>query len=182
MSGKPTGEHPVSRFQEMGQQLLEFFNHEHQKRGLQSPASSEPLVTDRNLGCGLVLRATSDRLKIVSLQISYDPLRFKKWKEDLGPLELFYANPFGIEITYRHEKWGFFIEGEKLPVSSEDQEETPLAQFQITTEGTERVPFIKTTPAQLVLSSDSSREIPGEHRNLESGGDQVSRLLEVLGS
>ena len=166
----------------MGQQLLEFFNHEHQKREALNLASSETLVTDRSLGCGLVLRAKSDHLTIVTLQISCDPPRFKKWKADLGSVELFYADPFGIEITYRHGKWGFFIEGEKLPVSSEDQEETPLAQFQITEEGTKRVPFIKTTLPQLVFAASSSRKIPREHRDLEPGGDQVSRLLEVLGS
>lgn len=181
-NGKRIGE-PTDRFQQTCHQLLEFFRTERQKAPKPLPGSLEGLTTERSLECGLDLQAVSHDPKTVNLQIFFVRPRFEEWKKRLGPVDLFYANPFGIEVIYRKGAWAFFVEEERLPIpTSEGRVE--VARFQINQEGARRVPLVpfalddRSSSAQLVLA-EPSREL-ATRECLPRGEQQVSRLLEAL--
>ena len=46
----------------------------------------------------------------MTLQIFLDPLRFWSWIKNLGALELFYMDPFGIEVCFK-KRWTIVIDG-----------------------------------------------------------------------
>lgn len=52
--------------------------------------------------------------RLVTLQIFLDPLRFWSWTEALGPLDIFYMDPYGIEIFYKKE-WCISLDREVIP-------------------------------------------------------------------
>jgi hypothetical protein len=71
----------------------------------------------KKLGNGLRIRAQVENdSRTVILQIFLDPLRFWAWVNALGPLELFYMDPYGIEICMKKERWAIVVDGiEILP-------------------------------------------------------------------
>ena len=75
------------------------------------------LFMQKRLGNGLRIRAQVENDKqTVTLQIFLDPLRFWSWVKTLGPLELFYMDPFGIEICMKQGRWTIVVDGiEILP-------------------------------------------------------------------
>lgn len=50
------------------------------------------------------------------MQIFCDPPRFERWRDRQGNLDLFYANPYGIEIVLQRGSWGFFVDEQRLPL------------------------------------------------------------------
>lgn len=74
--------------------------------------------TKRSLPTGLILVATPSREnpKITSLRIFFDPPRFMKWMESMGPVTLAFFDPYGIEISRNDEEgeWYLILDGKKL--------------------------------------------------------------------
>ena len=74
--------------------------------------------TKRFLPSGLILIATPSRgdSKITSLRIFFDPPRFMKWAESMGPVTLAFFDPYGIEISKNDKegKWYLILDGKKL--------------------------------------------------------------------
>jgi hypothetical protein len=74
--------------------------------------------TKRFLPIGLILVATPSRSdpKITSLRIFFDPPRFKQWSESLGPIQLAFLDPYGIEVSRndKEETWYLVLDGKKL--------------------------------------------------------------------
>ena len=50
----------------------------------------------------------------MTLQILLDPLRFWAWTSSLGPLDIFYMDPYGIEIYFKKE-WCISLDREVIP-------------------------------------------------------------------
>src|SRR5574338_25222 len=152
MSGSDDDEKPGALFQRMCQQLLEFFQEQHQRLKQNQPLASsvrrgaEGLVTQRRLECGLELVATSAGEKTATLQIFLDPHRFETWKKSLGLVTMFYADPFGGEITYRKGAWAFFIEERRLPTDFAAMEVQEVARLQIEEKGTQNEPLGPSSP------------------------------------
>lgn len=68
------------------------------------------------LDCGLELVGESRAPRSATLQIFCDPPRFERWRDRQGNLDLFYANPYGIEIVLQRGSWGFFVDEQRLPL------------------------------------------------------------------
>lgn len=75
----------------------------------------------KKLGSGLRIRAQVENDKqTVTLQIFLDPLRFCSWTEALGPVELFYMDPYGIEVCFK-KRWTIVIDGVEIIPRNIDQ-------------------------------------------------------------
>jgi hypothetical protein len=67
------------------------------------------MFIQKKLASGIRIRGTlTEAERLVTLQIFLDPLRFWAWTKTLGPLDVFYMDPFGIEIFYK-KKWGISL-------------------------------------------------------------------------
>ena len=74
--------------------------------------------TKKFLPIGLIFVATPSKTdpKTTSLRIFFDPPRFVKWMESLGPVTLAFFDPYGIEVS-RNDKegrWYLVLDGKKL--------------------------------------------------------------------
>lgn len=70
------------------------------------------LFMQKKLGNGLRIRAQVESVsRTVILQIFLDSLRFWAWVKALGPLELFYMDPYGIEICMKQGRWSITVDG-----------------------------------------------------------------------
>ncbi len=69
----------------------------------------------------------------MNLRIFFDPPRFRSWKESIGPVDLFYMNPYGIELVKDREteRWGLFIDEQELYMDSSGDDLYELARFSI---------------------------------------------------
>lgn len=152
MNGSDGEEKPGFLFQRTTQQLLVFLQEQHRRLKLNQPLASsvrpgpEGLVTRRHLWCGLEMVATSADPTSATLQIFFDPRRFETWKKDLGPVTMFYADPFGVEITYRKGAWAFFVEERRLPTDFAAMEVREVARLQIEKKGTQNEPLGPSSP------------------------------------
>lgn len=69
----------------------------------------------KKLANGIRIRGTlKEAERLVILQIFLDPLRFWAWTRTLGPLDVFYMDPYGIEIFYK-KKWGITLAQKIIP-------------------------------------------------------------------
>ena len=98
----------------LGNQTAELFGTS--AESLERLPNGNPFMQKR-LGNGLRIRAQVENDKrTVTLQIFLDPLRFWAWVKALGPLELFYMDPYGIEICMKRNRWAIVVDGiEILP-------------------------------------------------------------------
>lgn len=101
--------------------------------------NGNPFV-QKKTGAGLRIRAQVENDKqTVTLQIFLDPLRFKSWTDALGPVELFYMDPFGIEVCFK-KRWTIVIDGiEILPQETTQIHE--IAKIEIRNEDGKRTPI-----------------------------------------
>lgn len=92
------------------------------------------------LPIGVVLLSTPGPLdpenlqrKTVTLRIFFDPPRFRSWKDSVGPLDLLYMNPFGIELVKEREsgRWGLFVDEQELYMDFSGDDLYELAKFSI---------------------------------------------------
>ncbi len=69
----------------------------------------------------------------MTLQIFFDPVRFKAWREGLGPVTQLYLNPYGLELVLDHKVglWGLFLAGEELYMNLETDEIYEVAKLEI---------------------------------------------------
>jgi hypothetical protein len=74
--------------------------------------------TKKFLPIGLILVATPSKVdpKTTSLRIFFDPPRFMKWMEGIGPVTLAFFDPYGIEISKndKEDRWYLILDGKKL--------------------------------------------------------------------
>jgi hypothetical protein len=64
---------------------------------------------------GLRIKGTLKEIEQrVTLQISLDPLRFESWTKSMGPVDVFYMDPYGIEIFYE-KRWFVSIDSKVVP-------------------------------------------------------------------
>jgi hypothetical protein len=73
------------------------------------------MFVQRRTGTGIRIRAQieSDN-PTVTLQIFFDPLRFRAWTDAIGPVELFYMDPYGIEVFYKEGEWKIAIDRDEI--------------------------------------------------------------------
>lgn len=92
------------------------------------------------LPIGVVLLCTpaplgpqSPRQRTVILRIFFDPARFRDWTETIGPVDLFYMNPYGIELVKEREtsRWGLFVDEQELYLNSSGNDIYEVAKFSI---------------------------------------------------
>jgi hypothetical protein len=75
----------------------------------------------KKLASGVRIRGTlKEAERLVILQIFLDPLRFWSWTRTLGPLDVFYMDPYGIEIFYK-KKWGISLASKSIAFKETDQ-------------------------------------------------------------
>lgn len=164
-----------------------------QKKARVIQISPGSLQIRKELDCGLELVGESRAPKSATLQIFCDPPRFEKWRDRQGNLDLFYANPYGIEIVYQRGSWGFFIDEQRVPLLL--QKEPYLAAqlgISLNPNGTE-VYFLKlgetneSSPAQgSTTPSLSSVSVPrtllDSERGIHAGqpSSSLERLLEAM--
>lgn len=68
----------------------------------------------------------------MSLQIFFDPPRFREWKKGLGPLTLVYLDPCNIEIFLDNQhQWGMAFDGQELYLDPEAKAAYEVAAFEI---------------------------------------------------
>jgi len=144
---------------------------------------------DRILPCGLHLVAESSIPTRATLRIFFDPARFRAWTEQFGNVSLLYADPLGIELTYKEGIWAFFVEEERLSVDFSAEKSLEVGCFRIEKEGVTRELTSKDSVPPIAdpgLGSPTeprpaSRILGGPEANSAREGDaQVSRLLEAL--
>lgn len=104
------------------QKLIAFLTHAHQQpleirqRASLETSPTGTLLLRKVLPCGLDLVAESVAPMTATLRIFFDPRRFESWRASQGNLGLFYANPYGIEIVYEENVWGFFVDERQLQI------------------------------------------------------------------
>jgi hypothetical protein len=75
------------------------------------------LFIQKELGNGLRIRGVLEADgQTVTLRISLDPPRFRAWVDALGPVELFYMDPYGIEVYFKGS-WQISLNKQALPLS-----------------------------------------------------------------
>lgn len=96
----------------------------------------KPLVA----GLTLTASPSSSNKKTTILRTFFDPARFKAWENSLGPVSMIYLNPYDLEITKdkKSGEWGFYLDGQKLPLNLEAKQVYLLAKVEITGEGEQR--------------------------------------------
>lgn len=103
----------------VGQQIAETFG--------TSVASLERLpngnlFVQKRTGTGIRIRAQIESdSPTVTLQIFFDPLRFEAWTNAIGPVELFYMDPFGIEVFYKKDEWKIAIDRDEIHPKKKDE-------------------------------------------------------------
>jgi hypothetical protein len=93
------------------------------------------LCVRKQLPPGLLIlgRPSHQDPKIATLQIFFDPLRFKAWLEAMGELSLVYLNPYDVELVLddKTKRWGLFLDGEELFMDLETEEVYEVAKFEV---------------------------------------------------
>jgi hypothetical protein len=70
----------------------------------------------KKMGNGLRIRGQLEKDKqTVTLQIFLDPLKFWAWTKSLGSVELFYMDPFGIEVCFK-KSWQVSVDKKVVPL------------------------------------------------------------------
>ena len=92
---------------------------------------------------GVVLLAipSPENPRIVTLQIFFDPVRFKAWRKGLGPVTQLYLNPYGLELVLdrKVERWGLFLAGQELYLDLEAENIYEAARLEIRDTGVFRM-------------------------------------------
>ena len=91
--------------------------------------------TKKFLAAGLILVGTPSREdpKTTSLRIFFDPLRFRKWEDSMGPVKLAFFNPYDIEISRnrREGRWYLVLDGKNLNMDLERKSPYEVAAIEI---------------------------------------------------
>lgn len=128
----------------------------------------------------------------MTLLICLDIPKFHDWKRKLGPVELFYANPFGIEVYYKENVWGISVGGYRLYLPLKEKKVYPIGVLHIKKIGEEvEVTFARPdgfhkdipTPVTFInqpaeSSSISSRVLPQKESH-EREEELPNRLLNL---
>ena len=93
------------------------------------------LCVRKQLAFGVVLLAIPSQRdpKIVTLQIFFDPARFRAWRDGLGPVTQLYLNPYGLELVLdqKVERWGLFLAEDELYLDLETNDIYEVAKLEI---------------------------------------------------
>lgn len=82
--------------------------------------NGEPFI-QKKLGNGIRIRGTlTEAEQTVTLQIFLDPLRFWSWTKSLGPVDVFYMDPYGIEIYFKNE-WCISLDQQSIPFKNTNE-------------------------------------------------------------
>jgi len=163
------------------QKVLDYLDQE-RSRGL------TPTI-QKKLDCGLILTGESVQAKIATLQIGFAPGIFEIWRSALGPIELYYTNPYGIEIAYERDVWGFWVDERRLRLSLSSKEPYEMARLEIKGGSNGLEVSMSGQPASMLVAAPV---VPAtSHLVLNQGNDRVlakpsrdeirSRLLGSLG-
>lgn len=96
---------------------------------LERLADGTPFI-QKELASGLRIRAQIEQDKqTVTLRISLDPLKFQSWVDSLGPMELFYMDPYGIEVYFK-DSWRISLDKQAIPLR-ETEEPYELARIEV---------------------------------------------------
>lgn len=125
-----------TRIRELCSHVLAFFREQrslspNQRRGYCRTLENGDLQTERILGCGITLTLTSVNPKTASLRIGLEPNKFRLWMQSIGEVQLFYTDPFGIEIMLRDGVWGAFVGPHRLPFDLTRQEYHEIGTLEI---------------------------------------------------
>ncbi len=129
-------------FLQLCQSLREFLKEQVQRQmsGLPLAESLErtpdgELCSRKQLPVGIIFLATPnpEDPTTVTLRIFFDPPRFKEWKEAMGPMELVYMDPYGVELVLdrKLQRWGIFLDRQELHMDPEADEIYEIARFEI---------------------------------------------------
>lgn len=133
---------PSTSFWKLCQAMTQFIQEQVYRRQMGQPLAESlektpdgSLAVLKRLPCGLILKAGPDPeiQRTVNLRIFCDPLRFKAWRDSLGPLDMFYMNPYGIEVVLDQGsgRWGIFLENRELLLDPERDKIYELASIDI---------------------------------------------------
>lgn len=115
-------------------QLYRHYRNQPTAVSLEKMRSGE-FYTKKFLAVGLILVGTPSRKdpKTTSLRIFFDPSRFKKWEESIGPAKLVFFNPYDIEISRsrREDKWYLVLDGKNLNMDLERKSPYEVAAIEI---------------------------------------------------
>lgn len=93
------------------------------------------ICAQKRLPLGLILRASPKKEdpSTTTLQIFFDPLRFRAWRKSLGPIDMFYSNPYGIEVVKEKQtqQWGIFLDTQEILLKLTDSEVYEAARVEI---------------------------------------------------
>lgn len=157
-------------------------------------APGEEVQTVRKLECGLELIASAKTTSCVTLRICFEPPKFEAWRRNLGPVSLYFADPYGVELYYKEDVWGVSVGGNRCHFDRkrEDTHDIALLTVEETLEGPE-VYFARPgdqSEDTSVESSDSdepapadrtpNRLLPNSEDSPEGESSRPNRLLGVL--
>ena len=129
-------------FLQLCQKLREFLEEQAQRQMSSLPLAESlertpdgELCLRKQLPVGIIFLATPNPQdpKTATLRIFFDPARFKAWKGAMGPMDLVYVNPYGVELMLDHEtqRWGIFLDRQELYMDLEAAEVYEIARFEI---------------------------------------------------
>jgi hypothetical protein len=104
------------------------------------PSSAEEESIQKKHVSGLRIKGTLKEVEqSVTLQIFLDPLRFETWTKSMGPVDIFYMDPYGIEICF-DKQWWIAVDCKKVPFKT-TSEIYELARIDVVNEDGERRPM-----------------------------------------
>ena len=73
------------------------------------------LFVQKKLNNGIRIRGTlTEAERTVTLQTFLDPLKFWSWTRAIGPVEVFYMDPYGLEVYFK-EQWAISLDAKVIP-------------------------------------------------------------------